>query len=95
MNMDHAREMLADALQKGLRLHGISAGGKPAISFDQSHPDADKARQQFHATRGLVRELLRAAMINECYNRGLPADLAAPQHPMRMPVSEAHAAMVH
>lgn len=95
MNMHHAREMLADALENGLRLHGISTGGRPAISFDPGHPGSKNAHQKCHATKGLVRVLLRAAMIDECYKLCLPDDLTAPQHVMRMPVSEAHAAMVH
>lgn len=76
MNMDHARKMLRQALDNGLQLHGISANGKPAISFDYNHPGAEMSRRRFLATEGLVRELLRAAMIDECLNRGLPETLS-------------------
>ncbi len=72
MNMDLARKMLRQALDNGLQLHGISANGRPAISFDANHPGAEMSRRRFLATEGLVRELLRAAMIDECINRGLP-----------------------
>ncbi len=75
MNMDIARQMLKDAQKAGLRLHGISAGGKPAISFDYDRPGAELARRRFHATEGLMRELLRAAMIDECMRQGLPDNL--------------------
>ncbi len=75
MNMDQARKMLRHALDNGLQLHGISSSGKPAISFNYDHPGAEMSRRRFLATNGLVRELLRAAMIDECLNRGLPDEL--------------------
>ena len=76
MNMDIARQMLEEAKESGLRLHGISAGGLPAISFDQEQPGAEMARRRFQGTQGLVRELLRAAMIDECIRLGLPENLS-------------------
>ena len=78
MNMDHARKMVQDALRNGLQLHGLSSNGKPAISFDMSHPRAHIARRAFQSTDGLIRELLRAAMIEECQRRGLPEELPPP-----------------
>jgi hypothetical protein len=78
MNMDNAREILQRALSEGLQLHGVSVNGKPAISFDEENPKADIARQRFSSTQGLIRDLLRAAMIAECIKRGLPEDLTLP-----------------
>ncbi len=78
MNMEHARKMLQEALANGLTLHGISINGKPAISFDSTNPRARIARRRFHSTDGLVRELLRAAMVEECLRRGLPQSLPLP-----------------
>ncbi len=75
MNMDTARQMLQEAKKSGLRLHGISTGGRPAISFDHEQPGAELARRRFQSTQGLSRELLRAAMIDECIRLGLPDNL--------------------
>ncbi|MGJ8668342.1 MAG: hypothetical protein ACSHXK_02540 [Oceanococcus sp.] len=75
MNMDTARQMLQEAKKSGLRLHGISTGGRPAISFDHKQPGAELARRRFQSTQGLMRELLRAAMIDECVRLGLPENL--------------------
>ncbi len=78
MNMEYARKMLQEALANGLTLHGLSVNGKPAISFDKANPRARIARRRFQSTDGLVRELLRAAMIEECLRRGLPQSLPLP-----------------
>lgn len=78
MNMQQARELLQEALDSGLTLHGISINGKPAISFDTRHPRAHVVRARFYSTEGLMRELLRAAMIEECQRKGLPEKLPLP-----------------
>lgn len=75
MDMDYARRLLEKALNSGLKLHGISATGRPAISFDPDQPGSELARRRFLSTEGYIRELLRAAMIEECQRRGLPQGL--------------------
>lgn len=90
MNMDTARRMLDDAKKAGLRLHGISSNGKPAISFDDNQPGAELARRRFQATQGLMREQLRAAMIIECQQHDLPQDLK--HHSMDFDLGELHTA---
>ncbi len=84
MNMQHARQILQDALDSGLTLHGISVNGRPAISFDPRHPRAQVVRNRFFSTEGLIRELLRAAMIEECQRKGLPEQLivSVEEHPL-------------
>lgn len=78
MNMQQARQLLQDALDSGLTLHGVSINGKPAISFDGKNPRAHVVRASFFSTDGLMRELLRAAMIEECQRKGLPESLPVP-----------------
>ena len=95
MNMDLARKMLREALENGLQLHGISANGRPAISFDYDHPGAEMARRRFLATDGLVRELLRAAMIDECINRGLPEQLDFDHHIMPIAAAAVQSNAIH
>ena len=96
MNMQQARRILHEALEMGLTLHGISASGRPAISFDYSNPQAEAARRCFNATSGLIRELLRAAMIEECQNRGLPQDLPLSfNQTMEQDMQDARLAIVH
>ena len=75
MNLTLARQFLKNALDNGLQLHGISASGRPAISFDPQNPQAEDARRLFFSTEGLVRELLRAAMIEHCQRQELPLAL--------------------
>lgn len=77
MNMKLAREWVSQAFDDGLLLHGVSAAGKPAISFDFANPNAEELRRRFNATNGIVREQLRAAMIEACNKQGLPTDLSA------------------
>lgn len=95
MNMQHARAWVERALNEGLRLHGVSAAGKPAISFDFEQPGAEQLRRQFNATKGLVREQLRAAMIDACRHRGLPTELPALQDVPQLVVRPAKAEALH
>ncbi len=76
MSIDIARQIVEDALRNGLKLHGVSANGRPAISFDYDNPAAEAVRQRFLDTSGLFRELLRAAMIEHCQASNLPQDLS-------------------
>lgn len=75
MEMDFVRHLLDHAMRAGLQLHGVNREGRPAISFDPENPSSEMARRRFMNTEGLLRELLRAAMIEECERRGLPLDL--------------------
>lgn len=95
MNMQLAREWVNRALDKGLRLHGVSAAGKPAISFDLSKPDSETLRRRFNATEGLVREQLRAAMIEACQKMGLPCDLSNHTDMPRFMIRPADQAALH
>lgn len=79
MNLTLARQFVEEALENGLQLHGISVSGHPAISFDPLNPRAEEARRIFQSTQGLVRDLLRAAMIEHCQKQELPAELDSPQ----------------
>ncbi len=78
MNLSFARALVEDALGKGLRLHGVSIAGRPAISFDPAHPEAGATRRLFMESEGLLRELLRAAMIERCQQARLPLDIETP-----------------
>lgn len=75
MNLTLARQFVEEALENGLQLHGISVSGHPAISFDPLNPRAEQARRLFQSTQGLVRDLLRAAMIEHCQKQELPVAL--------------------
>lgn len=79
MNLTLARQFVEEALENGLQLHGISVSGHPAISFDPLNPRAEEARRIFQSTEGLVRDLLRAAMIEHCQKQELPAELDSAQ----------------
>lgn len=79
MNLTLARQFVEEALENGLQLHGISVSGHPAISFDPLNPRAEEARRIFQSTQGLVRDLLRAAMIEHCQKQELPAALDSAQ----------------
>nr|MBV6629501.1 hypothetical protein [Oceanococcus sp. HetDA_MAG_MS8] len=79
MNLTLARQFVEEALENGLQLHGISVSGHPAISFDPLNPRAEEARRIFQSTEGLVRDLLRAAMIEHCQKQELPAELDSTQ----------------
>lgn len=78
MNITLARQLLEEAIAKGLRLHGVSTSGRPAISFDESNPAATEARRLFMSTEGLIRDLLRAAMIERCEQDELPLNIESP-----------------
>lgn len=78
MNIKVARELVDQALDNGLQLHGVSASGRPAISFDSSHPGASEVRRLLLSTEGLMRELLRAAIIERCMQKELPQDIQSP-----------------
>lgn len=78
MNINLARDLLDEALQNGLRLHGVSINGRPAISFDSRHPGASAMRQLLLSTEGLMRDLLRAAIIERCQQKELPQDIVSP-----------------
>ncbi len=78
MNIKVARDLVDQALDNGLQLHGVSASGRPAISFDSSHPGASEVRRLLLSTEGLMRELLRAAIIERCMQKELPRDIPSP-----------------
>lgn len=78
MNIKLARDLVDEALDNGLQLHGVSASGRPAISFDSSHPGASEVRRLLLSTEGLMRELLRAAIIERCMQQELPQDIPSP-----------------
>lgn len=78
MNITLARQLLDEAIAKGLRLHGVSTSGRPAISFDETNPNSTEARRLFMSTEGLVRDLLRAAMIERCERDDLPLNIESP-----------------
>lgn len=78
MNITVARQLLEEALLNGLQLHGVSVTGRPAISFDSSHPGASETRRRLLSMEGLMRDLLRAAIIERCSQEELPQNIASP-----------------
>ncbi len=95
MNIKLARDLVDQALENGLQLHGVSASGRPAISFDSSHPGASELRRVLLSTEGLMRELLRAALIERCMQKELPQDIQSPAARAQLEAEASSARVLH